>query len=261
MSVIGIFDSGIGGLTVAAGLKNLVPNIKIVFFGDTINLPYGEKNNEQIIAYTKKAIDFFLEKQCKLILIACNTASVAAYPIAKKYVGKKAKLFNVVDPVVDFVEKNFPNNKIGLIGTSLTIHSAVYEQKFLDKKSKINLQSLATPEFASMIEYGFYKDQLDYKLIHQYLHHPKFEKIDTLILACTHYSLIKNYVAQCFDYQVEIVDSSQIMAEYVRQYLGIQDNTDIKPTDEFYVSKISESFEQTVKLLFEKNISVSFLSF
>ena len=127
-SAIGIFDSGIGGLTVAHAIKKSLPNENIIYFGDTQHLPYGEKSAESINFFSKKITSFLIEKKCKAIVIACNSASSVAFDIVKKQ-AKNIHVFNVIDPVIENIKKNFRNKKIGVVGTKATIDSKVYERK------------------------------------------------------------------------------------------------------------------------------------
>jgi len=126
---IGIFDSGIGGLTVAKAVKHLLPNESIIYFGDTAHLPYGDKSTAAIQAYSIKICDIFLKRNCKVILIACNSASAAATDLVKEYVGKRAKVFNVIEPIVNYIRETYQNTNIGLIGTKQTVGSEVYKSK------------------------------------------------------------------------------------------------------------------------------------
>src|SRR5690554_2013624 len=150
LAPIGIFDSGIGGLTVAMAVKNILPNEKIIYFGDTAHLPYGEKSTASIQAYSIKIADVLLRAQCKLILIACNSASSAAFELVKAYVASKASVFNVIDPVVNYLREAHAGNKVGLIGTKQTVNSGLYHQKINALGEEIEFVALATPLLAPM---------------------------------------------------------------------------------------------------------------
>src|SRR5439155_16590948 len=126
---IGIFDSGIGGLTVAQALVSHLPKENIIYFGDTAHLPYGDKSASTIQAYSVKIAHMLLQQHCKLILIACNSASTAAYELVKEYVGSQAIVMNVIDPTVNLLHSNYANKHIGLIGTRLTVNSNIYKKK------------------------------------------------------------------------------------------------------------------------------------
>src|SRR5690606_16066785 len=162
---IGIFDSGIGGLTVARAVKNLLPNESIFYFGDTAHLPYGDKSTAAIQAYSIKICDVLLQHNCKVILMACNSASSAAYRLVKEYVGSKALVINVIDPMVNYVKKNYNNKTIWLIGTKKTVASNVYQKKIDKLAQGINLKALATPLLAPMIEEGYFNNSISEKII------------------------------------------------------------------------------------------------
>src|SRR3954468_4148521 len=147
---IGIFDSGIGGLTVANAIRKLLPNENMIYFGDTAHLPYGDKSEAAIQAYSIKIADVLLKKGCKVIVIACNSASSAANELLKEYVNKDVHIINVIDPMVELVTTQFPDKHVGLIGTKRTVQSGVYAKKITESNKNIRLQSLATPLLVPM---------------------------------------------------------------------------------------------------------------
>src|SRR5688572_28103728 len=149
---IGVFDSGIGGLTVAHAIRNHLPNESMIYFGDTAHLPYGEKSEAAIQAYSVKIADVLLKKRCKVIVIACNSASSAAYELLREYVGKNVRIINVIDPMVQLVAESFAGKQVGLIGTKRTVQSGVYVRKINELNKNIKVHSLATPLLAPMIE-------------------------------------------------------------------------------------------------------------
>src|SRR5690606_9570616 len=177
---IGIFDSGIGGLTVAKAVKNLLPHEQIIYFGDTAHLPYGDKSTASIQAYAVKIADVLLKSECKLILIACNSASAAAYELVSAYVASKAKVFNVIDPVVDYLRENHANKKVGLIGTKQTVGSGVYRKKVDGLNENISFVALATPLLAPMIEEGFHRNDVSEGIMKSYLSILEFVEHDAL---------------------------------------------------------------------------------
>lgn len=253
---IGIFDSGIGGLTVAKAVKNLLPNESIIYFGDTAHLPYGDKSTAAIQAYSIKICDIFLQRKCKVILIACNSASAAATDLVKEYVGKKAKVFNVIEPVVNYIRETYHDTNIGLIGTKQTVGSKVYESKIEGLENKLKLNSLATPLLVPMIEEGFLHGTISQDIINEYLKKPSLQEISALILGCTHYPLIKNQVAHYYNDQIEIIDSSEIVAKSLKAYLeyNLLINASANSQDQFIVSDFTESFEELTKLFFGKQV-------
>src|SRR6185436_11392327 len=142
---VGIFDSGIGGLTVAHAIKQMMPNEKLIYFGDTAHLPYGDKSEAAIQAYSIKIADVLLKKDCKVIVIACNSASSAAYELLKEYVNRSVKVINVIDPMVSLVTQNFHDCTVGLIGTKRTVQSGIYLKNIESSNRNITLNSLPAP--------------------------------------------------------------------------------------------------------------------
>lgn len=249
---IGIFDSGIGGLTVAQAIQNTLPNERMIYFGDTAHLPYGDKSEAAIQAYSIKIADVLLRVECKVIVIACNSASSAAYELLKEYVGKKAHVINVIDPMVALVTNNFAGKSVGLIGTKRTVQSNVYARKIKEADKDITLNSLATPLLVHMIEEGFFYNRISHDIIDQYLSDPSLKQIDALILACTHFPLIKNELDEYYKSKIAILDSSEAVAISLQDYLKNNNllNPSTNPNHQFLVSDYTDSFEASTKLFF-----------
>lgn len=253
---IGVFDSGIGGLTVAHAIRNLLPAESMIYFGDTAHLPYGDKSEAAIQAYSIKIADILLRKGCKVIVIACNSASSAAYELLKEYVRKDIHIINVIDPMVELVLQHFPGKHVGLIGTKRTVQSGVYARKITEGKKGITLHSLATPLLAPMIEEGFFNNQISHEIIAQYLSDVTLNKIEALILACTHYPLIKKEIDEFYHGKMTILDSSEVIAIAVKKYLekeGIL-NKQETPERHFLVSDYTESFEAAARMFFREAV-------
>jgi glutamate racemase len=260
---IGIFDSGIGGLTVAKAITKLLPNEKIIYFGDTAHMPYGEKSAEAIKHYSVKIAEFLKFKNCKMIVIACNTASAAGYKAVLKHTGMKDLVVNVIDPAAEFVIKNYYRKKIGVIATKRTISSNVYSKRITHLDPVADVAQLATPLLAPMIEEGFYNNKISQTIINSYLSKSKLDKIDALILGCTHYPLIKNEIQKYYGKKVAVVDSSEVVANHVKAVLekhqllnpgsrfGIS-----KAEKQFFVSDYTQSFEETSKIFFGEKVKL-----
>jgi len=255
---IGIFDSGIGGMTVARAVGHLLPNEQIIYFGDTAHLPYGDKSTAAIQAYSVKISDVLLQSGCKVILIACNSASAAAYDLIKAYVGSKAKVFNVIDPVVNYIRENYHNISVGLIGTKQTIGSNVYKSKIDALDNGIKLKSLATPLLVPMIEEGLLNGNISKDIINNYLSNPILEDISSLILGCTHYPLIKSNIRQYYNGQVEILDSSEIVAASLKSFLEyhLMSAKKAKQASRFLVSDYTSDFEELTRLFFGEHVNL-----
>jgi len=256
-SPIGIFDSGIGGLTVANAITKVLPNENIIYFGDTKHLPYGEKSKEAIQSFSRKIISFLVEKKCKTIVIACNSASsVADNSVLKS--AKNTSVFNVIDPVVNEVIKVYSEYNIGVIGTKATIGSGIYTKKIKNMCESAKVNSLATPLLAPMIEEGFINEKISHTVIANYLSHSKLKNIDHLILACTHYPLIQSEINEYYNKSVNVIDSAQIVAKHIAQALKKRNllSNSTEKEHHFYVSNYTESFEKSAQFFFKENIKL-----
>lgn len=256
-SPIGIFDSGIGGLTVAHALKEQMPNESIIYFGDTKHLPYGEKSKESIINFSTKISRFLVNQNCKAIVIACNSASSVAFDVVKKET-KNISVFNVIDPVIKEVVKVCANYDIGVIGTKATIQSNVYEHKIIKLCNSSKVYSLATPLLAPMIEEGFINEDISHTVIANYLSNKKLSNIDHLILACTHYPLIHQEIKDYYNGKVTVIDSANIVAKYIAKQLEEDNLLNTKKLNEhhFYVSNYTKSFEKSARFFFQEEIQL-----
>ncbi len=255
---IGIFDSGIGGLTVASAVNKLLPGENIIYFGDTAHLPYGEKSTAAIQAYAVKITDVLLQQGCKLILIACNSASAAAYELVKEYVGSRAKVMNVIDPVVDFVREHYAHKNVGLIGTRQTVSSNVYARKIDALDENIHFTALATPLLVPMIEEGFHKKELSTQIISSYLDDERLQHIDALILGCTHFPLISDLVEAHYNGKVDVLDTAHIVAESLKATLEVHRlvNSQTLGEHRFLVSDFTQSFEKSTSIFFGETVTL-----
>jgi glutamate racemase len=254
---IGVFDSGIGGLTVAKAITELLPNESIIYFGDTEHMPYGDKSNEHILGYCDRICDFLISKNVKMIVIACNSAtSVAYYHLKEKY-KDIVEVIGVITPVALFIEQQ-QFKKVGVIGTKATVKSGAHAQKILQKVPSIKVEAVATPLLAPMIEEGFYNNKISQTIINSYLSHRRLNKIDALVLACTHYPLIKKEVKKFYKTPVAIIDPAQIVAQTVYETLTQQKLFYVgkKKKDKFFVSEITDSFVASTKIFFSKEVKV-----
>jgi glutamate racemase len=255
-SPIGIFDSGIGGLTVAHAIKKALPQENMIYFGDTAHLPYGDKSEAAIQAYSIRIADVLLKKGCKVIVIACNSASSAAYELLKEYVRKDLYILNVIDPMVELVTSHYAEKHVGLIGTKRTVQSGVYTRKTGEASKGVTISPVATPLLAPMIEEGFFNNQISHEIIAQYLNDESLTNIHALILACTHYPLIKKEISAFYHDKLPILDSSEVVASALKNYLTKEGllNTEPNPTHHFLVSDYTESFEAAARLFFHEAV-------
>jgi len=286
-SPIGLFDSGVGGLTVAHALHTILPSEQLIYFGDTVHLPYGDKSRETILQYSLGIADFLLKQKCKVILIACNSASANAFEEVKEHVGKKAVVMNVIDPVVHQVCTDKPKN-VGIIGTKATIDSGTYERKIKEtlastssgsssstaarsgsgsgsgsgpgsrsgSRSRIQVNSMATPLFVPMIEEGFVFDDISNAIIRSYLSRHELDGIESLVLGCTHYPIIRNQISRFLNFEIHVYDTARIVAKAVQKFLSENDLLSPKLSGEnkFYVSDHTPYFEVIASMFFNEKI-------
>jgi glutamate racemase len=256
---IGLFDSGIGGLTVARAIREKLPKERLIYFGDTAHLPYGDKSPDSIKYYAIRIAQFLLDNHCKMIVIACNTASALAYDTVKDFVGKRALVVNVIDPVVKKITDNAKLKKIGVIGTKGTIKSGIHAKKLTEVNKSLEVHGLATPLLVPMIEEGFFNNKISKAVIDSYLSRPKLKKIDALILGCTHYPLIKKEIESVYNGKVPLIDSADEVAEYVYHLLkknNILNKSAKKPAHRFYVSDYTDAFEKNTNFFFNEKIKL-----
>ncbi len=254
---IGIFDSGVGGLTVAHAVKQLLPGESLVYFGDTAHLPYGDKSADSIKSYSRRITEFLLEQDSKVVLVACNSASSSAFDALKEEFGKRVVLIDVIDPVVDYLGvRNF--NKIGVIGTKRTISSGTYETKIAEKSPGTSVVSMATPLLVPMIEEGFIFDDISNAILRAYLTDNSLTGIQALILGCTHYPIIKNQISRIFNFGIEVIDSARLVSQILKNTLENKDllNDTGIVYDQFFVSDYTPYFEKIARMFFEKEINL-----
>jgi len=254
--MIGIFDSGIGGLTVASAFREKLPGYDIIYFGDTARTPYGTKSPESVISYSLKNAEFLISQGAKMIVIACNTASsIAAGAIAHKF---DIPLFEVISPAVNLSIQSSRNSQIGVIGTRATIKSNIYEQKILQANPNARVYSVACPMLVPLVEEGWFKRPETRMIVKKYLHPLKVRQIDTLILGCTHYPLLKNIIQIKIGKRVNVIDSAKGVVEDVRRFLKnnpkVDDTLTKNREHKIFVSDITEQFEKTAKVTLKRNV-------
>ena len=263
---IGVFDSGIGGLTVVKELLRCLPDERIVYFGDTARVPYGGKSAEIIQKFSDQIVHFLLSKDVKLIVIACNTASATALGWLKtRY---SLPIIGVIDAGTKRAVRATKNNKIGVIGTRATIGSKAYVKAIHMLNPGIKVYSKSCPLLVPIVE-----EQGDSTLIklvlNKYLYEIKKKDIDTLILGCTHYPLIKNDIQEVIGDDVKLVDSASAVANEVKSVLSrgekaqsIQNNNKVEepPEHSFCFSDIPRGFKQLSKKFIGYPISYTKIS-
>ncbi|AQX08291.1 glutamate racemase [Elizabethkingia ursingii] len=255
---IGVFDSGVGGLTVAKEIKRLLPNEDLIYFGDTKHLPYGEKSKEAIVEYSTKITNFLLEQNCKAIVIACNTATANALKEVLELVASRVPVIDVINPVAEKVAYEIHTN-VGVIATKATVNSGLYRKSIRKHNKFIKVDELATPLLVPAIEEGFKNHPITHAIIYNYLSNSKLKNIETLILGCTHYPLLLDEIKQYYGNRVRVIDSPNIVANQLKiildkyHLLNEQNHT---PSYHFYLSDITKNFEKISRKFFGNKISL-----
>ena len=258
---IGIFDSGIGGLTVARAIHDLLPDESILYFGDTAHLPYGEKSPELIQRYSARIAKHLVKSGCKAIVVACNSASSNALQAIIAEVGPNIPVIDMVNPVVRYLSHTGAHaSQVGLIGTRATIASGLYHRCFKDLSSNVELISKATPLLASAIEEGFFNDSIPQAVLDAYFSDETFNNIDSIILGCTHYPLIKSEVKNLLPSGVTVIDSPSIVAEALKSVLtemGEKVNASNQMVGHhFQVSDLTENFKFSARHFFGDDLTL-----
>jgi len=214
---IGIFDSGVGGLTVVKQMFKRLPNEEIVYVGDTARVPYGTKSPETIKRFAVENANFLMRFKVKLIVVACNTASSTSLDILREKFS--VPIVGVIKPGAEKAVQITRNNKVGIIGTYATIKSKAYEKEIRRFSRDVEVASKACPLFVPLVEEGWLKEKVTFDIVRKYLKPLMAKKIDTLILGCTHYPLLKYAISRVAGKQVKIIDSASSVADEVHNIL------------------------------------------
>ena len=215
---IGVFDSGLGGLTVLRALKKQLPRESFIYIGDTAHVPYGNKSEQSIINYSKTLSNFLINKyNVKMIVIACNTASAFTLNILQQ--AFKVPILDVISPMETILINSNNIKRIGIIGTYNTIDSQSYNRLLLKNNSTLQIFTQACPLFVPIIEEGLENHPIAKLISEEYLKNLILENIELLVLGCTHYPIMETTIRRCLPQFVDIIDSAEILAQYVKKYL------------------------------------------
>lgn len=201
---IGVFDSGVGGLTVVREIMRNLPNERIIYFGDTARVPYGTKSRETVLRYSRQIVRFLMTKDVKAIVVACNTASALALDVIEKEID--IPIIGVVGPGAHMAVKATKNKRIGVIATESTINSELYPELIRSADPEITVFGKACPLFVSLVEEGWTKDPITYEVARRYLAELLEKDIDTLIMGCTHYPLLRSLLREVVGESVTLVN-------------------------------------------------------
>ena len=252
---IGVFDSGVGGLTVVKELMRFLPNEKIVYFGDTARVPYGIKSKQTIVKFSLENILFLLKQEVKIIVVACNTSSSIALPILRRHF--KMPSIGVISPGVKEAVYATRNKRIGVIATKATINSHAYERQIKRIDSSIKVFNQACPLLVPLAEEGWASQKATYDIATFYLKPLKKSRIDTLILGCTHYPLLKRVFKHILGSRVRLIDSARQVAFQTKEVLaneGLLNNKKSKNRHLFYVSDELQQFKKLAKNFLGRDI-------
>ncbi len=238
---IGIFDSGVGGLTVYKEIRKRFPSEDLIYFGDTARVPYGPKSTQTIVDYSIQNTRFLTGMDVKLIVVACNTSSAVAMDILTEQF--KIPVIGVIQPGAEKAVKSSVNSNIGVIGTEGTINSDAYKKAITALRPKLTVVSKACPLFVPIAEEGWQDHKSAQLIADEYLNHFLEKNIDTLVLGCTHYPILKKTIQNSVGRKVQLIDSAEAISEYLaEQGLGNQGDKTTNGSNQFFVSDNEDKF-------------------
>ena len=255
--MIGIFDSGVGGMTVARAIETLCPGFPLVYLGDLARSPYGSKSPAMITEYSRRNTDFLLRQGAKIIVIACNSAASTASPFLRSHYPHT--IVDVIFPAVQKAASTSVSGRIGIIGTRATINSGLYEKRIQDIRPQAKVHSQACPLLVPLVEEGWLARRETKMITKQYLRPLKDKQIDTLILGCTHYPLLKKIIAPRIGRKVHIIDSSVEVALHLKTLLENDEQLcrqlfDPKIPNRFFVSDIPSPVHGLANTIFGRTV-------
>lgn len=253
---IGVFDSGIGGLSVVKEIHRALPAEEVIYFGDTARLPYGTKSKETIVRFSREIVRFLLKFRVKLIIVACHTASSFSLPTLKRAL--HIPVIGVVQPGAEEALRVTRSGRIGVLGTRATIQSGSYVKELKKRNRRLKVYSQSCPLFVPLVEEGHFEDELAYRVAKMYLLPLKRRRVDTVILGCTHYPLLRRVIGDTLGKEVILVDSSYETAQKVKDLLEretlIRANGQLHKASQFYVSDEPHRFSKIGSLFLKDRI-------
>jgi glutamate racemase len=246
---IGVFDSGVGGLTVFRAIEQRLPNESLIYLGDTARIPYGTRSRETVERYALEDVAFILSRNVKAIVIACNTASAhAATRLAREC---PVPVLGVIEPGARRAVENTRTGYIGVIATEGTVASGAYEQAMLRVRDGLEIISRACPLFVPLAEEGWVDHQVTRQVAEEYLAELRASRVDTLVLGCTHYPILRPIIEEVMGDQITYIDSGQAVAEEVAQLLfdqGLAREEGSARREEFFVTDSAARFRRVAEL-------------
>lgn len=270
-NIIGVFDSGLGGLTIFKYFLKELPEYNYIYLGDNARLPYGAKSPETIYNYTREAVEFLFKSGCNLIIIACNTASAQAlHRLQQEYLPKHypdRRILGVIRPLVEAITNNPKNKNVGVIGTKATIASNAYKIELQKLNPNLKVEQQSAPLLVPLIEEGWFKKPETKMILKKYLRPLKMKQIDALILGCTHYPFLYQEVKKFMGRRISVPHPGEIIAHSLKKYLAKHQELDLKPEtnpyrhyfttdDPIFFKDLAEKFlEQKITKLEKANIA------
>jgi len=250
---IGVIDSGVGGLTVVHELMRQLPKEQLIYLGDTARCPYGPRTKEEVREFTWEMVDFLLTKNIKMLVIACNTAT--AFTLKDLKENLNIPVIGVIQPGARAAINFTKNNQVGIIGTEGTVKSGAYTYALQKIKTDIQVTALACPEFVPMVEKGILSGEHAKRVVHESLLPLQNKQMDTLILGCTHYPLLKNTIQEVIGEDVTIISSSEETARETSTILDVHhilNREDHVPVHQFYATGDLDIFIEIAKTIFQE---------
>jgi glutamate racemase len=254
---IGVFDSGIGGLTVVREINRLLPNERIIYFGDTARVPYGNKSRETIIHYSLQIAYFLLKKKIKMLVVACNSASSVSLPTLKRHF--HIPVIGVIEPGSKAAAGSTKNKNVGVIGTLGTVSSNAYKKALKKFSSGIKVHQQPCSLFVPLAEDGWHNNKIAKSISDEYLKNLSKKEIDTLILGCTHYPLLKNVIQNSVGKHVRLIDSGKETAREVKRILEKKSllnkhNLSERNHSVFFVSDFPHKFKEVSRRFLQREL-------
>lgn len=261
-NIIGVFDSGLGGLTVFKYFLKELPDYNYIYLGDNARLPYGAKSPENIYNYTREAVDFLFKAGCNLIIIACNTASAQAlHRLQTEYLPKhypNRRILGVIRPLAEAIANNKKYKRVGVLGTKATVKSNAYEIELKKINPELEIFQQSAPLLVPLIEEGWLKRPETKMILKKYLHPLKIKQIDALILGCTHYPFLYKEADKIMGGRIAVPHPGKIIADSLKEYLKRHDELgltpDAKPTRRYCATDNPELFKSLAENFLEKKI-------
>ncbi len=245
---IGIFDSGLGGLTVMKQIMHALPNENLIYFGDTARVPYGEKSPETILRYSIENTEFLMEHQVKAIVVACNTATACALDeLSRKF---DVPLIGVIEPGVEKAVEVSSGGKIAVLGTRVTINSGIYQREIMRWNPRATVLSIACPLLVHLVEENFISHPATRLILKEYLKSLHIEEVDTVLLGCTHYPLLTHLIEEELGPDKNVINSAAACAEKLRKLLNLKDLVNDQKgvvSHKFFVSDDPHKFQSMGK--------------